>query len=127
MPLQRLALVLFALPNRVDAVLAKDQRQITRDMLKAIEIAPERFVVVQVDVRAVEVEIAREEKFRRRVVRVGDEAVGRLLFRGLDERLDEPLHATRAVEADDVLWDLVSDADREGAGMTAELACDAAD
>ena len=40
---------------------------------------------MQVDIGAVEVEIARAEEFGRGIIRVGDQAIGRFLFGGVDK------------------------------------------
>ena len=75
MPAEHFGLFLFAMADRVHPEFAQHERLFFREILQAEQVTFEVALVVQVNVEAVEIDVLREEIFRRRITRVGKENV----------------------------------------------------
>ncbi len=105
-------LLRLAVPQRVHAQLAQQQRLIADEVLQPEQVTVERFAVVQVDVEGREVEGREVQVLGGRVAGVGDQAVRVGLPGHVPQLPEEALHAAGAVPAEDVRGNLVADAVR---------------
>ena len=115
----QLGLLLVAVSDRVDAVLAQDQRSLVCLVRQALQVAAELLALVQVDVHGVEVHVARPQVLRGWVAREGHQRVRVFLTRHVGQLVDEALDACRSEPTYDVGRDLVDDAEREHGRMRA--------
>ena len=110
-------LLRLAMPERVQAELAQDQRAVADQVLQPEHVVAERRMVVQIDVEGHEIEEGEIEILRGGVAGVGDQAVGVGLLDHVPQLREESLDAPRAVPADDIGRDLVADVIGQDAGM----------
>ena len=87
------------MPDRVHAEFAEHERPIFREILQAEQVLFEVALVVQVNVETVEIDVLREEIFRRRITRVGKENVRIDLAPDPNEMLDKFRHPAHAEPA----------------------------
>ncbi len=114
---QQVRLLLLRMADRVHAEFGEDERLVAGEILQAAEVAGEVLLAMEVDVVAVEIDLARQQVFGRRKVCVGGEGEGIVLLDDAHERVEEFLHAPRAVPADEVGRDFVVDEEAEHGGM----------
>ena len=114
---QQRGLLLLRMADGVHAKFAEDERLVAREILQAAEVADEVLLAMEIDVVAVEIDLARQEIFGRRKIRVGGEGEGIVLLDDAHEGIEEFLHAPRAVPADEVGRDFVVDEEAEHGGM----------
>jgi hypothetical protein len=106
-------------PERVHPELAQQQRSIAHQVLQPEQVTPERPGVVQVDVEGREVQERQVEVLGRRIVGVGDQAIGIDLLADVGQFPEEALDPPAPVPAHDVGRDLVGDAVGEDATVPA--------
>ena len=107
--------------DRVHAELAQDERPVFREILQAQQVALEVALIVQVNIEAGEIDVLRQEKFRRRIARVGKKNVRIGFAPDADELLDEFGHPPHAEPAHHRARDLVPDKITEDRRVTAML------
>src|SRR5262249_45933272 len=90
-------LLRFAVPERVHAELAEDERLVADQVLQAEQVTAERLGVVEVDVEGDEVQEGDVQVLRGRVAGVGDEALRVGLFADVPQLGEEALHASGTV------------------------------
>ena len=117
LPGEDFAFLLLAFAPRIDPGLADDEGARVGDHLQAGEIIFEGAPLVQVDVEAMEVDVARAQKFRCREIAKGAEAFGVDGFGFRHEFIDEFRHATWSAPAHDIAGDFVHHAKREHGRM----------
>ena len=104
--------------DRVHPELAEDERPLFGQILQAQQVSLEVALVVQVNVEAEEIDVLREEIFRRRITRVGKENVRIGRAPDPDEVLDKFRHAPHAEPAHHRGRNFVADEITEDRGMT---------
>jgi hypothetical protein len=97
---------------------AENERLVPSEILQAAEVTNEVLLAVEIDVIAVEVDLAGEKVLGRREIGVSSEGEGIVLFDDVNERIEELLHPARAVPADEVGRDFVVDEEAEHGGVT---------
>src|SRR5215470_7686784 len=85
MPAQHICLFVLTVPDRVHPEFAKDKRTLFGEILQSEEITLEVALVVQVNVEAKEIDVLRQQKFGRRIGRVGIKGAGVQIAAAVDE------------------------------------------
>ena len=109
MPAEHFGLLLLAVANRIHPEFAEHERLFLGQVLQAQEVLFEIALIVQVDVEAAEIDVLREEIFRRRITRVGKENVRIRFASDADERFEKLRHAPHAEPAHHRRRDFVAD------------------
>jgi hypothetical protein len=94
---------------------------IAGDVLQSREIIAENLLIVEIDVEADEIDLARPQIFGGREIGEGEEAIGRFGSCRCDQVIDEIFDRSSRREADDVRRDFVDDADGENRRVIAAL------
>ena len=117
MPAQHLGLLLFGVANRVHPEFAKDERLVIGEVLQAREVAVEIVLAVEIDIESDEVAVLREQVFRWRVARVGEQGLGIGFAADVDELFDELRDLARAEPANHRGGNFVANEVAENGGM----------
>ncbi len=117
MPAEHLGLLFLRVANRIHPELAQHERLFLGQVLQAKEIFFEVALVVQVDIEAAEIDVLRQEVFRRRIAGVGEEDIRVRLASDADQRLEKFGHAPHPEPAHHGGWDFVADEVTEDGGM----------
>ena len=108
LPIEGAGLDLLAIASTIEPDLTHHERPIAGQRLEPGQVRLEGVLGFEVDVVAEEIEEIEPQVLRGRIVHVGDEAVGRLLFGGAIQSLEVALDATRAKPARHGRGDLVA-------------------
>ncbi len=114
-------LSLFALAHAVGARFGEQQRLVAGDVLQPRQIGAQLRLAMQVDVEGADVEEREIEKFGRRKVDVGEQAVGRRGLGVLIECAQKALDADAAVPAHDARRNLVAEREGQDRRMVGQL------
>ena len=114
-------LALFAFADAVDARFRQQQRLLSGNVLQPRQIGAQVLLAVQVDVERADVEERQVEEFGRREVHVGEQAIGRGLFRLGVEPAQKALDAKPAVPPHDPRRDLVAERKHQQGGVIGQL------
>ncbi len=119
---EQLRLLGLAVADRIDAVLAQQERLLVGLVLEPLQVGAELVAAMQVHVHRVEVHGERAQILGWREARERDERAGVFLPRDVDELFDEALDLRRSRPARNVGRDLVRDRERQECRMLAALA-----
>jgi hypothetical protein len=111
-PSQDRRLVQIALSHGINAVLAENQRSVASNVLQTIEVRPEFGFIVHVHIEAAEILAFWIQELRGWKIDKRRQAIWGLLFGNIQQLAQESLDSPTPLEADDVRWQLVGDADR---------------
>ena len=117
LPIQGPRLLVLAVPPAVQTDLAHHHRPLTRQGVQPSEVGLEPLLRLEVHVEADEVQEIELQVLGGRIVDVGDEAVGRFVFGGAIQPLQEALDAAAAEPARDGRGNLVADRITQDRGM----------
>ena len=115
-------LALFAFADAVDARFRQQQRLLSGDVLQPCQIGAQILLAVQVDVERADIEERQVEEFSRREVHVGEQAVGRGLFRFGVQPAQKALDPQPAVPAHDARRNLVAERKHQQRRVIGQLA-----
>ena len=115
---QQVGLLLLRVTDGVHAEFGEDERFVARQVLQAREIADEVALAMEINIVAVEIDLARQQVFGRRKIRVGRERARVVLLDDADEPVEEFLHARRAVPAHEVGRNFIVDEKAEHGRVT---------
>jgi hypothetical protein len=118
LPAQRVRLGEQAVPLRVEAHLAQQQRPVAGQVLEPRQIRVETLARLEVDVEAHEVQEWQVEVFGRGIVDVSDEAARILSLGGVVEALEKAFHGAPAMPANHRGGDLAADGIAQNGGMS---------
>src|SRR3982751_6577629 len=117
-PAQHFRLLVLTMSNRVHPKFAENERTLLSEILQTEEITFEIGLTMQVNIETKEIDILRQEKFGRRIGRVGIKRARINVATSVDEMLDELGDATHTEPANHLRRDFVADQIGEDGGVT---------